>query len=232
MLLAEYIHPSRKSVQRTIPAERFSTDRRQQRQRRNSRHAWFVVPDKATKLHKHRQRHESRHSAQACRGPIKQFKTDVTQRSRAVASDRSGNTHTQRTCLQAIQPNAASQRRRDAVLQQRSGGNLGGARVRQKLTLSLGGTTQQPLGPWLAGAGLNGEIGLSTRARVCVRVCDGTLVLREGSRLCLGGCHMLMYTYTGAYGVFFEVSFSWCLWFLPYAVEWARWTRRVRIQVG
>lgn len=30
-------------------------------------------------------------------------------------------------------------------------------------------------------------------------------MLREGSRLCLGGCHLQMYTYIGPYGIFFEV---------------------------
>lgn len=106
-----------------------------------------------TELHKHRQRHESRHSAQACRSPTKQLKTDVAQRSRAVDSDRSGNTCADNTCLPAIQPNAASRRRRDAVLQQRGGRNFGGASVRQKLMLSLGGTTRQHGWPGPASTG-------------------------------------------------------------------------------
>lgn len=61
-------------------------------------------------------------------GPTKQLKTDVAQRSRAVASDRSGNTHTHTTLVSQPSISTASRRSRDAiseVLQQMSGGNSG-----------------------------------------------------------------------------------------------------------
>lgn len=76
-----------------VRRERTTTGRcGQDKAERDSRHAWLVDPDKATELHKHRQRHESSHPTQACRGPTKRNKADVAQTSRAVAVGRRGNT--------------------------------------------------------------------------------------------------------------------------------------------
>ncbi|KAI7781274.1 hypothetical protein LA080_014933 [Diaporthe eres] len=81
------------AVRKLVRRERTTTGRcGQDKAERDSRHAWLVDPDKATELHKHRQRHESSHPTQACRGPTKRNKADVAQTSRAVAVGRRGNT--------------------------------------------------------------------------------------------------------------------------------------------
>lgn len=156
----------------------------------------------------------------------------TSHRGRVPSTVTGQETHTHTTIASKPSIPTASRRRRDTfkeVLQQMSGGNLGGARVRR--CLSRGHNNSLWALGW-PGPASRGKWGfLDTRACLYL-VCDGTLVLREGSRLCLGGCRLQMYTYTGPYGIFLEVFLFLMFVVLPYAVEWTWWTRRARTQVG